>query len=164
MMASRLMALPARISRWSNQLLAAEQCTGFSAEMLAAIMERETLGGESMLLRPRGAAGIGDHGHGYGLFQIDDRSHASFISATDGFGRALWSRADMNCLYAAIHLSKLMELFSDIEMVLCAWNAGQGRAIEALSRFKSGRFSTKTAALDAVTDNGDYVSIVMKQA
>jgi soluble lytic murein transglycosylase-like protein len=74
--------LPPAGQRYADDILAVAQAEGVSPFLIAAIMDRESRYGQA--LRPPGPAGTGDNGHGHGLMQIDDRSHAAFI-ATGGW-------------------------------------------------------------------------------
>jgi hypothetical protein len=49
--------------------------------LVFALGDRES--GWGIYLSPPGPAGTGDQGHGHGLMQIDDRSHAPWLAAND---------------------------------------------------------------------------------
>ncbi len=66
-MAKKDMAL---INQYAQIFVEVGQSKGLPPALLAAICSRESRGGSAL-----DATGHGDHGHGYGLMQIDDRSH-----------------------------------------------------------------------------------------
>lgn len=142
--------LPPRIARWRRELAAASLATGVDPVLLAAIMDRETNGGDAKGYEPRGSpAGTGDGGHGRGLMQIDDRAHAAFCSGD------LWRRSDFNVLYGAHVLKEALYAFSGRELpALCAYNAGAVRVRRAMG---AGRTP------DSVTTGGDYGTDVLSR-
>ena len=54
---------------------------GLRASVLASVCWRESAFG--LTLSPPGPAGVGDAGHGRGLMQIDDRSHAVWLAVNN---------------------------------------------------------------------------------
>lgn len=58
------------LKRYVDVFIEAGSRTGYPPALLAAIASRESRGGSAL-----DANGKGDHGHGFGLMQIDDRSH-----------------------------------------------------------------------------------------
>lgn len=66
-----------RIRALASALSTAEKATGIDRHILAGIISRESRGGAA--LDPRG---WGDHGNGYGVMQVDQRSHA--VAQSDG--------------------------------------------------------------------------------
>jgi hypothetical protein len=112
----RTLVLPARLARWTDELVAGAEVTGEDPLLLAAIMDRESLGGDALI--PKGPAGTGDWrfytdvltgkrhrigalGHGRGLMQVDDRHHAEWIARLDGRGVPLWQKPFDNIAYGA---------------------------------------------------------------
>jgi hypothetical protein len=86
--------------------------------LLAAVAAQETGGPGS----DSGANVVGDHGHGHGLFQIDDRWHA--FAATPA---AMDPGA--NADYAAGMLRGLLDRYGgNVHMALSAYNAGSPTA------------------------------------
>src|SRR4051812_32892658 len=75
-------------------LLAAAHRTGVDVYLLAAICDRESLGGYA--LTPTGPSGTGDHGHGLGLLQIDARFHPEFALQKLSDGTFAWQDPQMN--------------------------------------------------------------------
>jgi hypothetical protein len=155
--------LPPRLARWSSQLLAAELCYGVDPYTLAAIIDRESFGGE--LLAPKGAAGKGDNGHGHGLAQIDDRTHGKFLDATFPDGTRLWQDPAFNLLYGARLLwANLRATEGDSLLAITAYNCGLRTARWALAnRLKESGEPARIAALDSVTNGGNYLSDVLKR-
>ena len=78
---------PFRLWRWRYEIQQAADFHGFEPALVAAIMDRESLGGEA--LNPPTRLGVGDFTHGKGLMQIDDRSHAQFCESIETWGNAL---------------------------------------------------------------------------
>lgn len=126
-------ALPPQLARWASCFIGAEIITGIDAILLAAICERETDGGESKYLDVRGPGGRGDAGHGHGLMQIDDRFHASFISAIGPDGVPLWKKPEWNILYAAEILARNFLYFAGSEApAVAAYNGSEKKIHDGL--------------------------------
>jgi soluble lytic murein transglycosylase-like protein len=154
--------LPARLARWAREIGAAALATGVDPFLLAAIMDRESLGGE--YLKPRGPAGVGDGGHGRGLMQVDDRYHASFVAAL--YGRStlyLWQDPAFACLYGARLLEENMARFGGDELAaVAAYNASSTRVSATRANLPPGASEAqRLAAMDSLTTDGDYVSDVL---
>lgn len=149
--------LPAHLLQWAPQFLMAELCFGVDPFLMAALCERESQGGET--LDPQGPAGVGDAGHGKGLFQIDDRGHPGYTNAYADSGVPLWSQPTLNTAYAAwLYSRNLSHCGNDNIVAIAAYNCGLTRAIRAVNGIATP--SRKIAALDAVTTN-KYVSGVL---
>src|SRR5688572_29061817 len=99
MSASLEALLPSNLSRYANQFFAAELCFGVDPFVMAAIMDRESRGGDA--LNPKGPSGTGDHGNGFGLCQLDRRYHSSFLKALGPDKIELWKDPTFNVMYAA---------------------------------------------------------------
>lgn len=107
---------------------------GEDACLLAAICLRETWAGWAPGYAPKGShLGRGDHGHGFGLFQIDDRGPYKHWpkecpEATPLLQArwACWVLRD-----ARKELSELAGLNVYMTAVLCAYNAGSPRVLRA---------------------------------
>ena len=136
----------------------AAEKAGVPIEVIYAIGSRETAWGTSRALDKPGPAGRGDHGHGHGLMQIDDRSHKAFIRS------GKWSDPRENLLYAATVLNS-MRTFLDRHTALseealeratiAAYNCGGGNVAKAL---KNGR------DMDYYTAGRDYSRDVLNRA
>ena len=80
--------------------------------------------------------GVGDHGHGRGLMQIDDRWHEDFVRSGD------WKDPRLNILKSAEILRQSYNYLknrgvSEDALIHCAiagYNAGPGRVWQGLSR------------------------------
>jgi len=119
-------------------------------EVIAGIISRESKFG--ILLDSNGK---GDRGHGHGLMQIDDRSHAAFIS------KGTWRNAADNIEYGTAVLSDFHNYLeshtslkgADLEAAaIASFNAGPGGVIKALPNW------------DAATTGKDYSSDVLVRA
>ena len=149
--------LPARLARYSYLFSLAESYFGVDPFLMAAIMDRESLGGNA--LKPLGPGGVGDGGHGRGLYQIDDRSHASFCAARFDSGGTLWADPLFNAAYAfRLFAKNLKECNGDTLTAIAGYNAGIGRAITA---GKNPDARQRQLDLDKITTGGDYVSDVL---
>jgi hypothetical protein len=153
--------LPDRLGQYAPELLAAHLAYQVDPLLLAAIMDRETLGGTSKFLDKLGPGGRGDKGHGHGLMQIDDRSHPGFLGAKFMNGAVLWADPAFNILYAAKLLGHYIRLFKDEVAGVASYNAGPGNVRKALARpVGAGQtWSTERRIdrVDSVTAGHDYV-------
>lgn len=154
------MSLPVRISRWSSYIELAGKAFAVDPFIIAAVMDRESLGGEA--LTPKGAAGVGDKGHGRGLMQIDDRYHSSFIAAKAPDGTPLWTKPLWSVLYGAQILAHNFYIFDgDIAAAIAAYNAGARRVRTAITALGESEARLKT--LDSLTAGGNYVTDVLER-
>lgn len=146
--------LPSRLARWAAELWHAAELYHVSAVVLAAIMDRESLGGDALV--PRGPTGSGDFGHGRGLMQIDDRAHPAFVAT------GLWQEPAFAVLYGARLLRQNLDAFQgDYPAAIGAYNAGAKRVRFALAALPPGAPQDKRiAAIDMVTTRC-YVSGVL---
>lgn len=142
-------ALPSRLAQWAPQIAKAAIATvpgsvelGQWARILAAVMDRESNGGNA--LAPKGPAGTGDYGHGRGLMQIDDRTWTDFTSG-DG-----WKDPEANIRFGAELLADNWDRALGPPQALAAYNAGP----RALAAENPDRFTTK----------GNYSSDVLARA
>lgn len=161
--------LPPRLAQWAAPLYCIQfVCVGLDPVLVAAIMDRESLGGDA--LKPKGPTGTGDAGHGRGLMQLDDRTFSSFASATWPNGLPVWQDSTINIYVGARHLwtyrqraSRLWpEVLDATAVALCSYNAGFGRAREA---GQGGAYNGAVliAELDKVTTGKDYVSNTLQR-
>jgi hypothetical protein len=113
--------------RFGSQIETAARSHGLDPKLLAAVAAQETGGPGSN----SGANIVGDHGHGRGLFQIDDRWH--------GFAK---SPAAMdpakNADYAAGMLSGLIAQYGGVKQALSAYNAGSPTATGTVTTWGDG--------------------------
>ena len=154
------MRLPERLSRWAHELVSAELIFGIDPLLIAAIMDRESLGGDA--LAPKGPKGKGDGGHGHGLMQIDDRSHAAFLSAKSATGAPLWQEPWANILYGAQLLKQNLNRFASEALAVAAYNCGPGNVRAALKTVPAGALESEIiAAVDRRTAGGNYSKDVL---
>lgn len=153
---------------------------------LAALLDRETLGGTTKDLDKPGPSGTGDFGKrdpahwgselppdgrgwGRGLFQIDYSKPGSpqraWCETVAADGRCQWEVPALNADKAAeLFAGKLAVLANDYQAAICAYNAGEGSAQRALAALPPDAGPLRrVAALDAVTTGGNYVSDVLKR-
>lgn len=125
--------------------------------ILLGIGSRETAWGTSRFLDIRGPGGRGDKGHGHGLMQIDDRSHALYINTGQ------WSEASSNIAYGASVLLASASYLRRRGLVdplltlgaIAGYNAGAGRVFQ---------FIRRGDAPDKATTGGDYAQDVLRRA
>lgn len=154
--------LPAHLEKWRPQLTAAQLCYGIPLELMAAILDRESRGGEA--LTPKGPGGKGDHGRGHGLAQIDSGYHHKFLAAMFDDNRTpLWADPTFNVLYGARLLSENFRLSRSWPVSIAAYNAGLTRATRAAKNATDSSEAAVIAAVDRVTTGGDYVSDVYRR-
>ncbi|GEL75439.1 transglycosylase SLT domain-containing protein [Myxococcus virescens] len=155
--------LPSRLSRWLPTVEPIAALYDLDPLLVFAVMDRESLGGDA--LTPKGPSGTGDHGHGRGLMQIDDRAHKSFAGAVDDLGRPLWQDPAVNVMYGCRLLRRLIDSMDGWEAgALAAYNAGLGRVRSALARLPpDATDAQRLAAVDGVTTGRDYASNVLSR-
>jgi soluble lytic murein transglycosylase-like protein len=142
---------PNRLERWRPEVESAAAHTGLAPELIAAIMDRESLGG--MALIPKGPAGTGDHGHGRGLMQVDDRAFPDFCAES-----SQWSSPETNIAFGARVLRRNLQAFSgDVPCAIAAYNAG----IRRVQRLLAMSPQPSVEQLDELTTGRDYVSDVL---
>lgn len=116
----QLQRMPPRLSRYALEIWCAAELYRVDPVVLAAILERESLGGDA--LTPPGPRGTGDGGHGRGLMQIDDRWHGPFVAT------GLWREPPFALLYAARLLRQALDaLGGEYGPAIGAYNAGTAR-------------------------------------
>lgn len=103
--------------RFGNEIAAAAARHKLDPALLAAIAAQETGGPHS----DSGRNIMGDNNHGYGVFQIDDRSHSEFTSTPQAMNPA------DNAEYAAGIMETLLTKYGgDVHKACSAYNAGGG--------------------------------------
>lgn len=159
--------LPHRLSRWMQYLRAAELCFGVDPLLVAAVMDRESLGGEA--LEPEGPAGYGDNGAGVGLMQIDKNAHPTMHAAIAPWGQRLLANPALCILIGAGYLAHLAKGFEDMAedpwlLALAAYNRGPKRVRQVVVELGPNPSRAQLiAALDAVTTGDNYVSDVLRR-
>lgn len=157
--------LPPVMVQWLPHARAAELACGVDSLLLLAIVHRESLGGECLV--PRGPGGKGDHGHGHGLAQLDDRYHPTLIAAVGPDGKPLWADPGFAFFLLAYFLRYLRERFSacgvdPILPAIAAYNASVARVEGALQALPLPiTRDAAVLALDALTTGADYVTDVL---
>jgi len=160
--------LPAMIAQWAAPLYCVQfQTVGVDPLLVAAVMDRESAGGDA--LRPKGASGTGDKGHGLGLMQLDDRHWPGLMSATwPEPGAKLWQDANVNIYLGARYLLNRiqrarkywMEEMDAISVGVASYNADFARVREAADQYGG---EALIQAVDKVTTGGDYVTDVFRR-
>ena len=153
---------PFRLWRWRFEIQQAADFFGFEPGLVAAIIDRESLGGEA--LTPPTRLGRGDGNHGHGLMQIDDRAHPDFCSDIEK-----WGNAQLNIMKGTEILKWGFETCGHhIEGAVATYNSGWARVkdgivkpwIRELYQRKKPELPT-IDELDVFTTGHDYVSDVM---
>lgn len=139
--------LPANFRKYKDEVEAAAKKYGIHPALLMAVMDRETGDPKKIGLGAKNI--LGDAGHGHGLMQIDDRSHAAWLNSHD------WRNAKQNIDYgASVLASSIKSLGGNVHAGLAGYNGGPGRVAAAL---KAGR------SADSVTTGGNYGSDVWRR-
>lgn len=161
------MPLPSRVRKYWEFFEASGKRHALDPYLLAAICDRESLCG--LAWKPEGPDGTGDNGHGRGLMQIDDRSHAAWLEQALPDGTPKWQDPASNIEFGASLLAELMHVFSDAEpCAVGAYNAGPRAVRLALEEITKGGPGGPPAdavvwALDQVTTGHSYVSAVLQR-
>jgi hypothetical protein len=128
---------------------------GLQPSVIGGVGSRESFWG--IILRPRGAAGVGDRGHGRGLMQIDDRFH-QFAKT------GLWQNPRENIQFGCELLADNRELLRRqtgltgrnlLRATLASYNAGLGGVLRAINQGSN---------VDSVTTGADYSKDVLDRA
>lgn len=169
--------LPLRLSRWWPLFELAGRMCQVDPMLLAAICDRESLGGEA--LTPRGPEGTGDSearkghhlagpdglpgdgrgGWGRGLMQVDFGAFPAFCAGNG------WVDPAKNIAFGAGVLARALAAFNGEEAcAVAAYNAGVRRVREAVSVLTQ-PVDPKAllAACDSVTTGLNYASDVLKR-
>lgn len=127
--------LPPNYQKFHDAIMRAAEKYRVPASVLFGILSRETNG---QLIN-------GDGGHGRGPWQIDDRSHASWLSSHDAMN------IDQSTDYAASILrSSIDAKGGDLRAGIAAYNCGPG--------------NVRPPAYDARTTGGNYSADVLRRA
>lgn len=159
------MNLPARLKQYEKYFITAGGLFEVDPALLAAIVDRESRGG--LALEPEGPAGTGDNGHGHGLMQIDDRSHAAWLAKVDETGTPLWAKPANNIAQGASILADAIAFFRKYRdtaafaepLGVAAYNAGTVRVLHAVRDLTTPWCAEAViAAADSVTTSRNYSS------
>jgi hypothetical protein len=133
--------LPQQYQQYIADVNAAARAHNVDPAILLGVMARET----------RGRNIIGDHGHGHGLMQIDDRYHATWLAGhNNGMDPAT------NIDYGAQQLAANIARFpNNLEAAIAAYNAGPTAVNRAI---RAGH------DVNSVTTGGDYATDVLNRA
>lgn len=117
---------------------------GIQGSVIAGMGSRESRWG--LALTPPGPSGTGDHGHGRGLLQIDDRWHPDFINSGQ------WADASENLRYGAALLRNFIDTFikkynwapgqQTLRAAIAGYNCGPRRVYEAWQAGQDFDFNT----------------------
>lgn len=151
-----------RIKRlYGDIIVAAVEEYRIRAEVVGAIIQRETAGGLSPYLDIRGPEGRGDGGHGHGLMQIDDRSFPEFCSSVD------WMQPEANIRFGTKILARKRSYirsktvgigFTEPELeraAIAAYNCGEGNVMKSIRAGED---------VDTRTANQNYSADVLRMA
>ncbi len=120
--------------KYMEAITAASGRHAVPVEVILGIGSRESAWGRT--LTPHGPAGVGDHGHGRGLMQIDDRWHKEFISS------GKWSDPAKNIDYGVAlvkaNVDSLIKKYPGetdlaLQRALAAYNCGLGNLFESIA-------------------------------
>lgn len=134
----------------------------FDPLLLVAIMDRESLCGTAGELDQPGPGGKGDHGHGRGLMQLDDRVHGGTLHK-DVIADGRWAEPYWNLKTAVVdHLKPDLAFFArhglegdaQLRAAVAAYNTGAGNV------FKSIRAGVD---VDATTAGHNYSADVLSR-
>lgn len=158
---------PPRIGQWEPVLIILEQRYRVHRLINGALLDREGRGGESTALDRPGPSGRGDDGHGHGLWQLDDRSHGTFLKERMPDGRFKWEDpleagdyAMRSVLMPAIRIFK-----GDIFLSLASYNAGIAAVRSGVAKAPPGApIAVVHRAADTRTARGDYAQDVLYRA
>jgi hypothetical protein len=139
----------ARAQNWDRAMAAAERDKELPAGILFAIASQETDTNDV----------VGDGGHGRGLFQIDDRSHADFLGRNGAGGAGRKPPVAAAAAYAAgllrwnfdFGVTNGVKKVDRTKFMLSAYNAGAGGA---LAGYRDGDSDKRTTG-------GDYAKSVL---
>jgi hypothetical protein len=171
--------IPARIKQWWVYLVPAADACRLDSYFLAAICDRESLGG--IVLEPPGPGGTGDNGFGLGLMQIDMRYNQEFALRQGPSGLYSWQDPQQNINYGATLLAQRMRRFEQellpasisrpddlpialMAMTAAAYNANQDKVSAAVANITSpATLESIIDAIDALTTGGNYASDVLER-
>lgn len=158
--------LPLHLRQWAREFYGVGIIYCLCPYLLAAVCDRESRGG--LALKPIGASGTGDMGHGRGLLQVDDRFHLGFVCAADSGGHHLWKKPAFNVLYGAALLRANIDTLGDVHLALSAYNAGVTRVRESAGKVmpsgdKEADLARRRAAADERTTGDNYAADTIRR-
>lgn len=145
------------IKRYESVVKKVASKYGIPPSVIAGLGSRESHWG--LALTPPGPGGTGDHGHGRGLLQIDDRWHVPFVQS------GKWANGSDNIIYGGAVLKNCMNYFVKkgnwkmsfqlIKAGVAGYNCGPRRAFDG---YKIGY------GVDYYTTGRDYSKDVLERA
>lgn len=163
------MSLPYRVRRWAEPVAMAAQKTcpkGMDlykwAIALMWIMDHETGGGDG--LTPKGPGGTGDHGHGRGLMQLDDRTWGPDEDGVGvGTGNGVGWLANNDWRDPTVNIQKAGEILRDNYKIFAKKDWGYPTLYLAVDSYNSGSKAVKDEIAagndpDAASTDGQYGS------
>ena len=151
--------LPTILHQYIDFLVASAEKWTLTPELLGAILMRESGGG--VYLTPKGPTGKGDYTngvwHGFGLAQLDIRSHQDILNLQDDNGIPLWQDPAWNIDHGAEILSNAIGKLADLglDAGVAAYNAGTGHIRKIVEGGED---------CDTGTTGKDYAASVLAQA
>jgi membrane-bound lytic murein transglycosylase MltF len=146
------LVLPARLAQWELHFRVAASEFEVDPLILAAICDRESLGGNA--LDPKGAAGVGDKGHGRGLMQIDDRAHHAWLKTNEWRDALTNIRKGAEIFAGDLQRFRQQQAPEPTRCALAAYNCGAATVRKALER---------SLPVDHFTTKQDYSADVTRR-
>jgi hypothetical protein len=139
-------------TKYKESILAVADRYEWEPEIIAAIMSRESRCGLAL-----DRNGLGDHGHGHGEMQVDDRNHGAYLA------KGTWRDIDSLLDYAIGQVLEGNYQYLSIRVpedildaaAIASYNCGPGNVMKA---YRSGQ------GVDARTTEGDYSADVFARA
>lgn len=144
--------LPARLKRWELHFRVAGCEWELDPLLLAAVCDRESLGGDA--LTPRAFFGTGDYEHGRGLMQVDDRAHTIWVQRSEWRDPLTNIRKGAEILAGELQRFKQGGAQAPTRCALAAYNCGSGAVRKALEAGKD---------VDFYTTKADYSADVLRR-
>lgn len=121
--------------------------------LVVAIGLRETWLGTCVGYAPKGPNGVGDGGHGRGLFQIDDRGPFAYLVPPAGADWPAYIQAQCACVV----LARAREELADFRGALSGWGWDQAVAARYNAALENVRWALRNGLdPDRVTTGKDY--------
>lgn len=149
--------LPDRLARYATAFAAAGAQFGIDPYLLAAVCDRESLGGEA--LTPKGPGGLGDNGHAHGLMAIDDRSWAQWLATHPWWEPECNISKGAEILAANVARFEVGFFYDALFAAVAAYNAGPGNVRAALAHAPKGLPPLELRrVIDSRTAHGNYAT------
>lgn len=150
------LSLPGRAQPYADAILQVSEEEQVSPFLIFALGDRES--GWGRFLTPPDPSGTGDGGHGRGLLQIDDRSHAAWLDAND------WTDPLTNISYGIHNI--FVPQYKQLQAAGLTGAVLEQAAVSAYNHGVHGvlRSIQATGNPDAGTTQGNYGSDVLARA